>query len=71
MTDYSRDRKTGAFSVTLDNGQVWQRGRSEEALPPWTGPASSYVATISYGAGNSFNLSVEGERRPYKVQRTR
>ena len=71
MTNYSLDRKTGAFTVTLENGQVWRHGRSEEPLPVWTKPASAYVATISYGAGNTFNLSVEGERRPYKVERIR
>lgn len=71
MTAYTLDRKTGAFTVTLENGQVWRRGRTEEALPVWTRPAASYVATVSYGAGNSFNLSVEGERRPYKVERIR
>ena len=71
MTDYNLDRRTGAFTVTLENGQVWRRGRSEERLPTWTGAAASYVATVSYGAGNSYNLSVEGERRPYKVERIR
>ncbi len=57
--------------VTLENGQVWRRSRSEERLPTWTGPASSYVATVAYGAGDSYNLSVEGERRLYKVDRIR
>ena len=71
MTEYSLDRRTGAFTVTLENGQVWRRGRSDEPLPVWTRPAPSYVATVSYGAGSSFNLSVEGERRPYKVERIR
>jgi hypothetical protein len=71
MSNYSLDRRIGAFTVTLENGQVWRHGRSEETLPVWTKPASSYVATISYGAGGSFNLSVEGERRPYKVERIR
>jgi hypothetical protein len=71
MTEYSLDRRTGAFVVTLENGQVWRRGRTEERLPSWTRPAASYVATVSYGAGNSYNLTVEGERRPYKVDRIR
>ncbi len=71
MTAYDLDRRTGAFTVTLENGQVWRRGRSDEPLPVWTRQAASYVATVSYGAGNSYNLSVEGERRPYKVQRIR
>jgi hypothetical protein len=71
MTDYNLDRRTGAFIVTLENGQVWRRGRTEERLPTWNRPAASYVATVSYGAGNSYNLTVEGERRPYKVERIR
>lgn len=71
MSEYSFDRTTGQFTVTLDNGQVWKQQKGDEHNPIWNKPASSYVATVSYGAGGSFNLTVAGEREPYKVTRIR
>lgn len=71
MTAFSLNRNTRAFTITLENGQVWSRGQSEEPLPLWKVPASSYVATITYGAVGTFNLTVEGDRNLYKVQRVR
>lgn len=71
MSQYSLDKATGYFTVTLDNGQVWQQQKGDEHSPVWMRAASSYVATVSYGAGNSYNLVITGERQPYKVQRIR
>ncbi len=71
MAEYNVDRKTGAFTVTLDNGQVWRRGRTDDPAPTWRKPAPTYVATISNGALGTFNLNVAGERTPYKVERVR
>lgn len=61
----------GAFTVTLDNGQVWKQQKGDEHDPSWRKPAASYAVTISYGAGGSFNLVVTGERQTYKVTRIR
>jgi hypothetical protein len=71
LTAFSLNRNTRAFTITLENGQVWSRGPSEEPLPPWKEPATSYVATIAYGAVGTFNLTIEGDRNLYKVQRVR
>jgi hypothetical protein len=71
MAEYGFDRNSGLFTVTLDNGQVWRQQIGDEHKPTWRKPASTYVATISYGANGTFNLSVTGERERYKVQRVR
>jgi hypothetical protein len=71
LAEYDFDRRTGLFTVTLDNGQVWQQQKGDDYNPSWKKPAASYVATISYGAMGTYNLSVAGERQRYKVQRTR
>ena len=71
LAEYDFDRRTGLFTVTLDNGQVWEEQKGDEHNPSWKKPAASYVATISYGAMGTYNLSVAGERQRYKVQRTR
>jgi hypothetical protein len=71
LSEYSFDRRTGFFTVTLDNGQVWEQQKGDEHSASWKKPAASYVATVSYGAMGSFNLSIAGERQPYKVQRIR
>jgi hypothetical protein len=69
MVQYSLSQAT--FSVTLDNGQVWRQREGDEHNPIWNKPASSYVVTVSYGAGGTYNLIVAGEREPYKVTRIR
>jgi hypothetical protein len=71
LSDYSFDRRTGLFTVTLDNGQVWQQQKGDEHSPNWKKSAAAYLATVSYGAMDSYNLSIAGERQPYKVQRIR
>jgi hypothetical protein len=71
MAQYSLDKAGGHFTVTLDNGQVWRQQNGDEHNPIWNKSASTYVATISYGAGGSYNLTVAGEREPYKVTRLR
>ena len=71
MAQYSIDRNSGHFTVTLDNGQVWQQQAGDEHNPTWDKKAATYIATVSYGAMGTFNLTVVGERQPYKVQRVR
>jgi hypothetical protein len=69
LTDYSTDHD-GLFTITLANEEVW-REVPGSPLPHWRGPASHYVASISKGALNSFNLIIDGEGIKYKVQRVR
>lgn len=71
MAQYSFDRTSGHFTVTLDNGQVWRQQNGDEHNPTWNKPAATYVTTISYGAGGSYNLTIATEREPYKVTRLR
>jgi hypothetical protein len=71
LAEYSFDRGTNRFTVTLANGQVWRQRAGDEHSPNWKKAASSYSVTIGYGANSSFNLTVSGERQPYKVERVR
>jgi hypothetical protein len=60
----------GRFTITLDNGQVWQQVANDDARQHWRKDIVGTVATIAYGAGQTFNLSV-GENTLYKVERVR
>jgi hypothetical protein len=72
MTSYKIDRRTGWFTVVLENGQVWEQVVGDEKSADWTDPASTYTATVEYGALGSFNMIVsDGTRRAYKVKRTK
>jgi hypothetical protein len=68
IKEYSLDRD-GRFTAILENGQVWRQQGGEGS--GWKRPASSYQVTVSNGASGSFNLTVAGERRIYKVERIR
>lgn len=48
------------FTVTLQNGQVYQQAENDTALARWNGPASAYLVTIS-PAGDKFTLKVKNE----------
>jgi hypothetical protein len=58
----------GSFTVTLDNGQVWRQVPMDDARAHWRKNMTGTVATVAYGAGGTFNLTV-GERILYKVER--
>jgi len=60
----------GRFTVTLDNGQVWQQVANDDARQHWRKDITGTVATVAYGAGQTFNLSV-GENTLYKVERVK
>ncbi len=60
----------GRFTVTLDNGQVWQQVANDDARQHWRKDMAGTVATVAYGAGQTFNLSV-GENTLYKVERVK
>jgi hypothetical protein len=68
MADYRFDRN-GIFTVTLENGQVWQQLDGDSRAVHWTRDPHSYSVTISKGAFRSFNLTVKGSPAFYKVRR--
>lgn len=64
----------GLFTVTLQNGQVWQQqqGDSDKArFQPFDGNGDPTRVTISRGVIGSYNLSVDGSSRVYKVRRVK
>ena len=65
--------KSGAFTVTLADGQVWVQSEEDEVYHParWRRPASEMLVTIEPNTMHTFNLTVEGETRFYKVRRIR
>ena len=57
------------FTVTLENGQVWQQTDGDTATAHWRKDARSYLVTITGGAFGTYNLSVKGSPGLYKVRR--
>ena len=70
MASYVLD-KTGAFTVTLQDGQVWEQSPEDEVYHParWRGEASQMLVTISPAAMRTFVMTVDGYL--YKVRRVR
>jgi len=68
MASYHFDRN-GLFTVTLENGQVWQQLDGDGHIARWSKPPHDYAVTIRSGAFKSFNLSVKGNPTIYKVRR--
>jgi hypothetical protein len=60
--------KSGAFVVTLENGQDWRQTDVEGGAVPWSKPASAYQVTITQGAFGSFNLHTDDNPHQYKVE---
>jgi hypothetical protein len=63
--------KSGAFTVTLADGQIWVQSDEDEVYHParWRRPASEMLVTIAPNAMHTFNMTVGGETRFYKVRR--
>lgn len=72
MQSYATD-KSGAFTVTLADGQVWKQASEDEVYHParWRKPAAEMLVTIAPAVMHTFNMNVEGENRSYKVRRIR
>jgi hypothetical protein len=70
MQSYSFN-KSGAFTVTLADGQIWAQSDEDEVYHParWRKPASDMLVSIAPNAMHTFNLTVAGESRFYKVRR--
>ena len=71
MQSYSFD-KSGAFTATLADGQVWVQSDEDQVYHParWRKPASEMLVTIAPNAMHTFILTVDGESRFYKVRRS-
>jgi hypothetical protein len=72
MQSYAFD-KSGAFTVTLADGQVWKQSAEDEVYHParWRQQAGEMQVTIAPGVMHTFNMKVEGESKSYKVRRVR
>jgi hypothetical protein len=70
MADYRFDRNH-LFTVTLDNGQVWQQIAGDDRIAAWDKPAASYTVAISNGMFGSYNFRVLKSGGLYKVRRVR
>jgi len=65
--------KSGGFTVTLADGQVWQQAAEDEVYHParWRKQPSEMLVTIAPSAMRTFSMKVEGESKSYKVRRVR
>lgn len=72
MQSYVMD-KSGAFTVTLADGQVWKQAAEDEVYHParWRKQAQEMQVTITPAVMHTFNMKVEGESKSYKVRRVR
>jgi len=70
MQSYDLD-KSGAFTVTLTDGQVWKQAAEDEVYHParWRKQAAEMQVTITPAVMHTFNMKVEGESKSYKVRR--
>lgn len=68
MASYKFDSH-GFFTIILDNGEVWRQIDGDTTMAHWFKKPGFYIATVTTGALGSSNLSVQGEKRSYKVRR--
>ena len=66
-----RYEKSGAFVVTLENGQEWRQTDVEAGSVQWLKQPSSYLVTVTPDAFSSFSLRTDDGMRAYKVIRIR
>jgi hypothetical protein len=72
MQSFDMD-KSGAFTVTLADGQVWKQAAEDEVYHParWRKQPAEMLVTITPAVMHTFNMKVEGESKSYKVRRVR
>ncbi|MBA2589115.1 MAG: hypothetical protein H0U98_10905 [Alphaproteobacteria bacterium] len=68
MSAYTFDRY-GVFTVTLDNGQVWQQLAGDDTRAHWSKHAGRYVVRIEHGLLGAYNFRVRNEPGLYRVRR--
>lgn len=72
MRSFDMDQ-SGAFTVTLADGQVWQQAAEDQVYHParWRQQPAQMLVTITPAVMHTFNMSVAGESKSYKVRRVR
>lgn len=72
MQSYSFD-KNGAFTVTLEDGEVWEQSAEDEIYhrARWRRPAGEMLVTIKPDAMHTYVLMLSDENYFYKVHRIR
>jgi hypothetical protein len=72
MQSFSLDR-SGAFTVTLADGQVWAQLQEDQIYHParWGRAGPDKLVTIAPGPMHTFSMKVSGQSRSYKVRRLR
>jgi hypothetical protein len=67
MASYRYD-KSGAFIVTLENGQQWRQLDVDSGTQAsWMRPPSTYKVTVTQGAFGSYNMHTDDNPRVFKV----
>ncbi len=70
MVSYRYD-KSGAFIVTLENGQEWRQTNVIEGSVNWIKSPSAYMVTVAPGTFGNFSLYTDDSPRKYKVERVK
>jgi len=72
MESFTLDR-SGAFTVTLADGQVWTQLEEDQVYHParWGRAGPDRLVTIAPGPMHTFSMTVSGQSRSYKVRRQR
>jgi hypothetical protein len=69
MASYSFDADH-LFTVTLEDGSVWQQSKEDFVKARWNAPAGSYYASVTRGSFGSHLLKVS-DKHSYRVKRVR
>jgi hypothetical protein len=69
MASYSFDGEH-LFTVTLEDGSVWQQSDEDFVRARWNAPAGSYYASVTRGSFGSHLLKVS-DKHSYRVKRVR
>ena len=60
---------TGAFIITLENGQEWRQTNAEGVKGVWLQKPTAYTVTVTDGAFGTYNLRTSDSPHIYKVER--
>lgn len=63
--------KNHLFTVTLDNGQVWQQIEGDDLLANWSRSPRNYSIVITRGLFGSYNFRVQKNGGLFRVRRVR
>ncbi|MES2471264.1 MAG: hypothetical protein V4601_00325 [Pseudomonadota bacterium] len=66
-----RYERSGAFIVTLENGQEWRQTDAEGGQASFPRAPSDYTVTITSGSFNSYTMRTSNGQRRYRVERAR